>query len=155
MRDNPLVGEQIWHHPMPTGPQGRFIFGGKSFWGVWKFSRNKSAAKELILWLAQREQVERLCIASRGMELPAFTSMSDFPVWAEAWPPKGTLFNYPLKPQHHAELYVPGLPAPPSISAQIASHAIMPKMIGRVTQRGMSIEQSIAFAEQELEGFMR
>jgi hypothetical protein len=31
----------------------------------------------------------------------------------------------------------------------------MPKMIARVTQSGMSIEQSITLAEQELEGFMR
>jgi hypothetical protein len=82
-------------------------------------------------------------------------SMTDFPVWAEAGPPKGTLFNYPLKPQHHAETSVVGWPAPPGIAAQIASHAIMPKMIARVTQRGMSIDQSITLAEQELESFMR
>jgi hypothetical protein len=109
----------------------------------------------LILWLAQREQVERLCIASRGMELPAFTSMTDFTIWAEVGPPKGTLFNYPIKPHHHAEPSIVGWPAPPGIAAQIASQAIMPKMIGRVTQRGMSIDQSIALAEHELEGLMR
>jgi ABC-type glycerol-3-phosphate transport system substrate-binding protein len=155
VHDNPSVGEQIWHYPMPAGAHGRFVPFLCSFWGVWKFSRNKLAAKELILWLAQREQVERLCIASRGNELPVFTSMTDFPIWADIGPPKGTLFNYPIKPQHHAQRSVVGWPAPPGIATQIASEAVMPKMIGRVTQRGMSIDQSIALAEQELEGFMR
>src|SRR5262249_11961454 len=108
VRDNPQIGDQIWHPPLPAGAYGRFIPGGRSFWGVWKFSRNKSAAKELILWLAQREQVERLCTASRGMELPAFISMTDFPIWADIGPPKGTLFNYPIKPQHHAQRSVVG-----------------------------------------------
>jgi hypothetical protein len=50
---------------------------------------------------------------------------------------------------------VPGWPAPPSIAAQIHAQATVPKMIARVTQRGMPIEESITLAEQELEGFMR
>jgi ABC-type glycerol-3-phosphate transport system substrate-binding protein len=155
MHDNPSVGEQIWHHPMPAGPAGRFLATFVSFWGVWNFSPNKNAAKDLILWLGQREQVERLTAASRGMELPAFTSMTDFPIWDEIGPPKGTLFNYPLKPHHHAEPSTVGWPAPPAIATQIAASAMMPKMIARVTQSGMSIEESIILGEQELEGFMR
>jgi hypothetical protein len=41
------------------------------------------------------------------------------------------------------------------IAAQIYAQATMPKMIARVTQSGMPIDQSIALAEQELEGFTR
>ena len=140
---------------MNFGVIGRFVPLGLSFWGVWKFSQNKAAAKELIVWLSQREQVEKLCVASRGYELPSFTSMTDFPIWAEIGPPKGTLFNYPIKPQHHAEPIAVGWPAPPAIATQIAAAATMPKMIARVTQSGMSIEDSIARAEQELESFRR
>jgi len=76
--------------------------------------------------------------------------MTDFPICAEVGPPKGTLFNYPIKPQHHAQPSVVGWPAPQEIATQIASEAVMPKMIARVAQRGMSIDQSIALAEQEL-----
>jgi ABC-type glycerol-3-phosphate transport system substrate-binding protein len=155
MKDNPSVGEQIWHHPMPAGECGRFLPIIVGFWGVWRHSKNKAAAKELILWLSQREQVERICDASRGMELPAFSSMTDFPIWDEIGPPKGTLFNYPLKPHHHAEPTVVGWPAPPAIATQIAAASTAPKMIARVTQSGLSIEESIALAEQELEAFMR
>jgi hypothetical protein len=35
------------------------------------------------------------------------------------------------------------------------AQATVPKMIARVTQSRMSIDQSIALAEQELEGFTR
>ncbi len=94
VKDNPKIGELIWHHPLPSGPHGRFVPSGQSFWGVWEFSQNKTAAKELILWLGQREQVERLCVASRGYQLPPFASMTDFPIWAEIGPPIGTLFDF-------------------------------------------------------------
>jgi ABC-type glycerol-3-phosphate transport system substrate-binding protein len=155
VRDKPSVGEQIWHHPLPAGEYGRFAPYGLSSWGVWNFGPNKGAAKELVEWLAQREQVEAICTATWGYEVPVFVSMRDFPVWAEVGPPKGTLFNYPIRPHHRAEPTVPGWPAPPAIAAQIFYQATVPKMIARVTQRGMSIEQSIALAEQELEGFTR
>jgi hypothetical protein len=155
LQHNPAVAEQIWHHPLPAGPRGRYTPFAPAFWGIWKFSRNKTAARELIEWLSQREQVERLCAASRGYDIPPFISMTDFPVWAEEGPPKGTVYHYPIRPQHHAEPSVPGWPAPPRIANQITASAVMPKMIARVTQSGMSIAQSIALAEQELEGFMR
>lgn len=155
LRDNPPVGQQIWHHPMPAGRHGRFIETVHSFWGVWSFSRNKSAAKELILWLAERQQVERICAAAQGNQLPAFTSMCDFPIWTEIGPPHGTLYNFPVKPQHHAQPTIVGWPAPLAIATQILNQATMPKMIARITQGGMSMEQSIAIAERELEGFRR
>ncbi len=74
VRDNPKVGEQIWHHPFPAGEHGRFAPYSPSFWGVWNFSKNKSAAKELVEWLSEREQVETLCTASRGFETPALSA---------------------------------------------------------------------------------
>ncbi len=155
LRDNPPVGEQIWHHPAPAGPRGRALPLAALFWGVWDFSPHQSAAKELIEWLSQREQVEALTRASRGFDIPPFQSMLDFDVWETEGPPKGTLFNYPVRPSHHAEPHIAGWPAPPPIAAQIYNQAVMPKMVARVTQSGMPIEQSIVLAQQELEGFMR
>jgi ABC-type glycerol-3-phosphate transport system substrate-binding protein len=155
LRDNPQVGEQIWHHPLPAGPRGRFTPFFPAYWVVWEFSRNKPAAKALIEWLSQREQVAELCFASRGYDLPPFPSMSDFPVWSDEQPPKGTLFNYPIRAQHHAEPSLAGAPAPPATASQIAAEATIPKMMARVMQSNLSIDQAIARAEQELEGFVR
>ena len=48
-----------------------------------------------------------------------------------------------------------GSPAPANIANQIYSQATMAKMIAQCTQQGKSVDQAIAFAEQELEGYMR
>jgi hypothetical protein len=50
-RDNPKVAENCWTHPMPKGPKGRFVGQLPTFHGVWSFAKNKSAAKELLLYL--------------------------------------------------------------------------------------------------------
>ena len=66
---------------------------GAFSWGVWKFARNKSAGKELIEFLSQRGNVEERCNASLGYDVPPFVSMSDFKVWQEVGPPKGTVYH--------------------------------------------------------------
>ena len=153
--DVPEIAEDCWTFPNPAGPAGRFLPYVPSFWGVWSFARNKSAAKDLIEWLSQREQAEQLCTATRGCDVPPFESMTDFPVWAEEGPPTGTVFNYPLRPQHRARAQVAAYPAPPDIAARIYGQATMPRMIARCTQGGQTVEQTIAWAEGELEGFSR
>ena len=90
-RDTPSIAADCWTFPAPIGPKGRFIPYLPFFWGVWKFSRNKEAAKELIAYLSERKQVEERCVATNGYDLPPFDSMLDFKVWEEAEPPKGTL----------------------------------------------------------------
>jgi ABC-type glycerol-3-phosphate transport system substrate-binding protein len=153
LRDNPPVGAQCWTFPSPAGPKGRFVPHNPYFWGVWKFSPNKAAAKELIEWLSEREQAEALVNASRGYDLPAFDSMHDFKVWQQEQPPPGTVYNYPLRPQHHAEPSIAGFPAPPNIAVNIYNLATMTKMIAKVTLSGQTIDQAIDWAQKELEGF--
>ncbi|HKM61800.1 MAG TPA: extracellular solute-binding protein [Acidisphaera sp.] len=155
VRDNRPVGEQCWTFPNPAGPKGRFVPHLPYFWGSWKFAPNKSAAKELIEWLSQREQAQRLCQASKGYDLPPFDSMHDFKVWEDVGPPKGTVYNYPVRPQHHAEPSIAAFPAPPEIAIQIYNQSTMTKMIAKVTSSGQTIDQAIDWAQGELEGFTR
>ena len=49
---------------------------------------------------------------------------------------------------------IPAAPAPPQIAAQIYNQSIMPKMILRVAQ-GEPMDKTLAWAESEIEGFMR
>src|ERR1700719_1941618 len=65
-RDAPPVAADCWTFPAPAGPKGRFTPHGPFFWGVWKFSRNKEAAKDLIAYLSERKQVEERCVAVSG-----------------------------------------------------------------------------------------
>jgi ABC-type glycerol-3-phosphate transport system substrate-binding protein len=152
-RDAPQVAEQLWTHGFPSGPKGRFAPFIPYFWGIWSFGKNKSAAKSLLAHLSQPSAVEKMVIASGGYDLPAFEKLTTFKVWAEEGPPKGTLYHYP-NPYNHQILSVAAQPAPPKIAVQIYTQAIQTKMVVRFMQ-GEPLEKTLAWAEGEVEGFMR
>jgi ABC-type glycerol-3-phosphate transport system substrate-binding protein len=150
-RDAPKVAEQLWTFPTPRGPKGRYQPYLPYFWGIWRFSKNKPAAKSLITHISQRSAVEKMVAASQGYDIPAFARLNDFRTWAEEGPPRGTLSHYPPKPGQI--LSVSAFPAPPKIAAQIYVQAVMTKMVGRAVQE--SVDKAIGWAASELEGFMR
>ena len=139
---------------MPKGPKGRFIAATTYYLTIWKFSKNKSAAKSLIAHLSTRAAAERLIRASNGYDLPSFDSMNDFTIWDEQEPPKGTNSHYPNRKGGDQQFALAAAPAPAGIAAQIYSQAIMPKMIVRHF-RGEPMEKTLDWAEAELEGFKR
>ena len=153
MRDNPKVAELCWHFPSPKGPKGRFDAAVPFFWGTWKFSQNKTASKSLIAYLCQSSSVEQTVAASKGYDIPPFANLRNFKTWAEEGPPKGSIYNYP--PRGEVEMTVAYSPAPAKIANQIYVQATATKMIAQCTQQGKTIDQAIAWAVSELEGFTR
>jgi ABC-type glycerol-3-phosphate transport system substrate-binding protein len=153
VRDQPEVAKQLWHHDTPSGPAGRFRGSLPYFWGIWNFSQNITAAKDLLMYLSQKEQTQQLLTASHGYDLPLRPSFLDFPVWKEEQPPAGTIYNYPSRGDE--SIVVAGYPAPPAIAAQIYNEALIPNMVARVTQAGESPDDAVFWASEELEGFMR
>ncbi|BBK32582.1 carbohydrate ABC transporter substrate-binding protein (CUT1 family) [Stella humosa] len=152
-RDAPQIAEQLWTHGMPAGPKGRFSPFLPYFWGIWSFSKNKTAAKSLLMRLSQADAAEKMVVASGGYDLPAFEKLTTFKTWAEEGPPKGTLYHYP-NPHNHQTLSIAASPAPPKIASQIYTQATMTKMVVRHFQ-GEAMEKTLAWAETELEGFSR
>jgi len=153
-RDARDVAADCWTFPAPSGPKGRFLPTLSFFWGVYKFSQNKSAGKELIEYLMQREQVEQRCNTCEGYDIPPFPSMADFKVWEEVEPPKGTVYNYILRPHHHSSPHIAAFPAPPDIGVQIYNRGTPATMFSKL-QSGQSVNEVIAWANAELEGFVR
>lgn len=153
-RDQPQIAADCWTFSAPKGPKGRFVAYNPYFWALWSFSRNKTAAKELLEYLSERPQVQERTEAVSGFDIPPFDSMLDFKVWEEVEPPRGTVYNYPIRAAHHAEPDVAGAPAPPEIAVQIYNRGIMPLMLARLFN-GQSVSEAIAWAEAELQGFMR
>jgi ABC-type glycerol-3-phosphate transport system substrate-binding protein len=153
-RDNPSVAADTWTFTAPSGPQGRFVPYLPYFWGIWKFGRNKPAAQDLIEYLMQREQVEARCNAVSGYDMPPFTSMLDFKIWETVEPPRGTVYNYPIRAAHKATAHIAALPAPPEIAVQIYNQGIMPTMLAKL-KSGQSINDVVAWTQSELEGFVR
>jgi ABC-type glycerol-3-phosphate transport system substrate-binding protein len=153
VRDAPKIAEQLWTFSSPRGPKGRYDSGTYSHWGIWKFAKNKAAAKSLLSFLSTRENQEKLITAGRGFDIPPFKTMMDFPVWAEEGPPKGTNYNFP--PRGDVIVNVTGYPAPVKIGTQMYAQSTIPKMIAVCTQQGKSIDAAMAFAESEIESYMR
>jgi ABC-type glycerol-3-phosphate transport system substrate-binding protein len=153
-RDNPAVAEKMWYAPMPAGPEGRFTPYLPYFWGIWSFSKNKTAAKALLEFLSERTSAERQTTATSGYDLPPFQSMTDFKVWATEGPTTGFEFNYPDKPHQHGQYSVAFAPAPADAAVQAYTQAINTKMIARVAQGGQKLDDALAWAEGELKNFV-
>src|SRR5258708_35610525 len=97
-RDAPKVAEKLGTHGIPSGPSGRYAPFLPYFWGIWKFSKNKSAAKSLLLHLSQPSAVEKMVAASGGYHPPAFENLTSPKGRAEVGPAKGTLQHSPTPP---------------------------------------------------------
>jgi hypothetical protein len=152
-RDAPQVAEQCWTHGFPSGPKGRFAPFLPFFWGTWNFSKNQSAAKSLLMFLSQASSAEKMVNASGGYDLPSFEKLTTFKVWAEAEPPKGTLYHYP-NPYNAQILSVAAAPAPHKIAEQIYNQGIQTQMAVRYF-KGEPLEKTLDWASGEIEGFMR
>ncbi|HEX5327269.1 MAG TPA: extracellular solute-binding protein [Acetobacteraceae bacterium] len=153
-RDAPQVAADCWLFPNPKGPKGRLVPIRPYYWGIWNFAKNKGAAKELLHYLSEREQVEVLDTATVGYDIPPFLSMSDFKIWSEVEPPKGVVYNYPIRPWHDATYYVPGSEAPNDVAVQMWNRGTVPTMVAKLFS-GQTPKQAIDWAKQELEGFTR
>jgi hypothetical protein len=152
-RDNPKVAENCWTHPMPRGPKGRFVGQLPQFYGLWSFSKNKAAAKDLLLYLSQKPQVARLVQASFGFDLPSFRSVYDRDTWKTVEPPLGTVYGYP--PRADEQTSIAAAPARSEVGAQIYNQAINTVMVAKFTQGGEKLDAVIKWAENELEGTLR
>src|ERR1700742_3990501 len=152
-RDAPQEAEQCWTHGFPVGPKGRYAPFLPYFWNIWSFSKNKEAAKSLLIHLSKPESIEKMVVASGGYDLPAYSKLTTLKIWEEQGPPKGTIFHYP-NPYNHQTLSIAASPAPPKIAQQIYTQAIQTKMCLRYAQ-GAKMEDVLAWAEGECEGYMR
>lgn len=154
-RDAPQVAAQCWTVPPPSGPEGRFTPYLPYFWGIWGFSRNKAPAKLLLEFLSERTSAEKQTTTSNGYDIPPFTSMNDFPVWANEGPPVGTIFNYPIKPHHNATAAIAMAPAPAEYAVQAYTQALNTKVVARIAQGGETIDQALTWLERELTNIRR
>ena len=117
------------------------------------FSKNKSAAKDLLLHISQKELIAQLVEASFGYDLPSFKSMYDLDTWKKVEPPVGTVYSYP--PRGDEQTSIAGAPARSEVGAQIYNQAINTVMIAKFTQGKEKLDDVIKWAEKELEGTLR
>jgi hypothetical protein len=122
------------------------------FWGIWKWSKNKPAAKSLLAHISERSAVEKMVAASQGYDIPSFEKLNDFKTWAEEGPPKGTLYHYP--PKRARSCRCPDFRRRRRSPSQIYNQAVDDED-GRQGEPGRADRQGDRMAASELEGFMR
>jgi ABC-type glycerol-3-phosphate transport system substrate-binding protein len=153
-RDNIAVASDCWTFPAPSGPKGRFVPTQSYFWGTYSFSKNKAAGKDLVEFLMQRDNIEAREIASEGYDLPPYAKLTDFKIWDEVGPPKGTVFNYPLRPSSGQKPSLTASEAVPEVAVQIYNLGVHNQMLARLRD-GQTIPQVISWAQDELDGYTR
>jgi len=153
VRDAPAVAADTWHFPAPLGPKGRFMPHSTQFFAIWQFAQNKSAAKELAEYLMQGDNVDERAIAVVGYDLPPYEKMAESRVWDKIGPPEGTVYNYPVRKQHNQLEHLALMPAPPEIAVQMYNRGTLPTMVTKL-RTGQSMQQVIAWATEEIEGFL-
>ena len=61
--------------------------------------------------------------AIAGYDMPPFAGLLDFKIWEEVEPPKGTVYNYPIRPWHNAKPSLTAAEASPDVAVQIYNRA--------------------------------
>ena len=153
-RDAPQVAADCWTFTAPIGPKGRYVPTATFFWGVWQFSQNKTAGKDLVEYLMQPEHIEERDNHVEGYDIPPYEKLTDFKIWAEVEPPKGTVYNYPIRPWHNAKPSLTASEALPDVAVQIYNRAVHNQMLARLKE-GQSVKEVIAWAKDEIEGYLR
>jgi ABC-type glycerol-3-phosphate transport system substrate-binding protein len=151
-RDAPDVAEKLWTFAMPKGPKGRYAPLLPRYQGLWNFSKNKSAAKSLLLHINNPDNIRKMVAGAAGYDVPPYQKLIDYKVWDDQGPPPGTLSHYPNRGDQ--KNVMPCSPAPPQSASQIYTNAIMPKIFVRIG-RGENIDKTLAWAKSEIEGFAR
>jgi hypothetical protein len=153
VRDQPETAKHLWHHDTPTGPKGHFRGALSRMHGVWSFGKNKSAAKALLTHLLEKPQQDKLIAAGEGFDIPSIAAFNKHPVWKNAKPPEGGLYNYPIQGDEYQMMG--GYPAPIGIAAAIYTEALIPNTIAKYCKEGKSMKDTINWAVSELEGYQR
>ena len=152
-RDAPQVAADCWTFSAPAGPKGRFVPSDYFFWGIWSFSKNQSAAQDLLAYLMSREQVEARDTVVEGFDIPPFAGMLDFKIWETVSPPPGTVYNYPIRPWHHAQSSLTASEAAPEVAVQVYQNAVHNGIVARLKQ-GQSVREVLAWTRNQVEGFL-
>ena len=92
--------------------------------------------------------------ASEGYDLPPLLSMIGLPDLVRGRAAEGHGVQLPDPAVARRTENITGYPAPPDIAAQMYARAIHPTMLAKVYS-GQSNKEVIAWAKNELEGFVR
>jgi multiple sugar transport system substrate-binding protein len=142
----PEIAEAMNHAKYPEGPNGHQQLVEMNLLSVFNFSENLDAAKALVKWLMDKEQLAPLNQVSLTFYTPLLYAYDDMPAMPWNTDPKLAA----LKNLGHTG-HLPGFPGPPSRqSAEVYANQSLVNMFAAVVTDLMDIEEAVATAEEEL-----
>jgi multiple sugar transport system substrate-binding protein len=140
---NMPIHEDLYFHPTPAGPAGRYWGLGGNALGMWNFSKQIDLGKEFLRFLYDRENFNAWIAASFGFNQPPLRYYENHPVWSQN--PKTAIF-----PKEAESARARGWPAKPNEYIQIIeNNYILPNMAAKAVT-GTPLKEAIAWGEGEV-----
>jgi multiple sugar transport system substrate-binding protein len=143
-RTAPEVAANLNHHNALLGPRGRFGIGDFYSFGIWKFARNKGAARDFLRFFYEEGNQNRYIETGMGFNMPAHPKFDRHPVWRADPKLEGIIgFNRWQR--------LTGWPAPPDRRAQAAyATFVLPNMFAQVVTGRMMPRAAMQWAARQL-----
>jgi multiple sugar transport system substrate-binding protein len=144
---NMPIYEDIYFHPTPAGPAGRYWGVEGASLGIWSFSKQVELAKDFLRFLYEREHFNAWIAASFGYNQPPLRYYENHPVWRQN--PKTVLL-----PKEAEYARARGWPAKPNELIQLIENTyILPNMAAKAVT-GTPITEAIGWGEAQVRKVM-
>lgn len=134
--DGKALKDDILHAPLPAGPKGQFGMHTYTSHVVPSYSKNVSAAKELLKFIHKKENYDQWFSTAQGFYTPGTTGWETHAVWTQnpVMAPFAVAGKLGLTPGHPGE--------PNAKAAEVLSKYLLGNMIGAAI-RGQSAEDAV------------
>jgi multiple sugar transport system substrate-binding protein len=137
------LADDILHGELPAGPKGKFAFHTFQSHVMPSYSKNQSAAKELLKFIHKKENYEQWFTTGLGFDTPGTKSWETHPMWEK---------DPVMKPYAVAGKLgaTPGRAGPPNAkAAEVLSKYLIVNMFASAI-KGQSAEDAVKAADAEL-----
>jgi multiple sugar transport system substrate-binding protein len=139
-----LVSDQIMHVIPPEGPGGRHMAASFVGVGVWKFAKEKQLAKEFLEYHFQKENQEKLLVASTGYNQPVLADFTNHEIYQSA-----DVYKFATEIGKYTHSY--GWPGVPTAAVQtVLDQFLLPDALAECATDRISPEDAVAKLESQM-----
>ena len=152
---NKKLADDIYVIEPPKGPAGRMMGAASEFYGIWKFARNKEAAKEFLRHYSANWR--EAFIASSGYNNPCFAGLVPRPMPILSDDPSSTPHDkLAILQDSGAWSAIPGYPGPASPAMdEIYYEFIIPDMMAKAATGQLTPAEAVKWAAGQCEAIFK
>jgi multiple sugar transport system substrate-binding protein len=154
-KQNKKLADDIYVIEPPKGPAKQFMGAASEFYGIWKFAKNKDAAKEFLRYYAANWP--EAFKASEGYNNPCFAGLVPKPMPILSNDPTSTPADkFAVLQDSDQWSAIPGYPGPATPAMdEIYYQFILNDMMTKTATGQSSAEDSVKFATRQCEAIMK